>query len=109
MGRFDIDSETRPKRSYPTTYDEFITNRTVTVWLDHSQPSKLQPFRCTVCGNIVFEHTGEVVMMVSGHYVTITETADQPTKIVQCSGTYLKRYENEDVRRRNCHARYQVC
>lgn len=109
MGRFDVETEVRSTRTYTKPYEEFTTHRTVTVWLDHSRPTSVQPFRCTVCGNIVFEHSGDVAMLVSGHYVALESHAERPIQLIQCSGTYIQRDPFGDVRRRNCHARYQLC
>lgn len=112
MGKFDIPMQVdtvRPTRAYKP-YEEFVSKRITSVWLDHSQPSDIQPFRCTVCGNVVFEHSGDVSMLVAGYYLQdIPVAAGIILKIIQCGGTLLQRDRFGEVRRRNCHARYQIC
>ena len=113
MGKFDIPTAVdgiRPMTRLYKPYEEFVARRITSVWLDQSQPSEIQPFRCTVCGNIVFEHSGDVAMLVAGYYLEDAPVAaGVDIKVIQCSGTLLQRDRFSETRRRNCHARYQIC
>lgn len=72
----------------------------ISVWLVDSKVRKC--FRCVNCGKIVFEHYGNVKLIVYGEH-----EVEFPT-IIQCKGTIEKKDFFGNKYSERCHTKYIV-
>ena len=78
------------------------TIKFTSVWLGAVEEKRLKPFRCFVCGKIVFEYFSSARMVMPGE----SETMKAPI-VVQCNGTMNVRENGQEYTTR-CKQKYYI-
>lgn len=74
----------------------------ISVWLDNSSPNSLKPFRCAVCGKVVFEYYSDIKIIMAGANDTAPR---QAPLVIQCHGA-IQIYKNGQEITTRCKTKY---
>lgn len=83
--------------------DKYDDESAITLMLDTRTSHEARHFRCCVCGNIVFEYTNPLSIIMAGE----PETLKTPT-IVQCPHSIRVPKDNGDFVFVKCKTRYYI-